>query len=77
MGLGRAARMASDPLFDSGWLGAPGKLQFMTMGGAGALRQYQLSHLQTIEAQSIHVMREVAAEFERRCCSSPGARTRS
>jgi sulfate adenylyltransferase subunit 2 len=29
------------------------------------LRQYQLSQLQTIEAHSIHVMREVAAEFER------------
>jgi sulfate adenylyltransferase subunit 2 len=38
---------------------------FVTMGGAGSLRQYQLSHLQTIEAQSIHVMREVAAEFEK------------
>ena len=37
----------------------------MTTGGAGALRQYQLSHLQSIEAESIHVMREVAAEFER------------
>jgi sulfate adenylyltransferase subunit 2 len=37
----------------------------MTTGGAGALRQYQLSHLQSLEAQSIHVMREVAAEFER------------
>jgi sulfate adenylyltransferase subunit 2 len=35
------------------------------MGGAGSLRQYQLSHLQSIEAQSIHVMREVAAEFEK------------
>jgi sulfate adenylyltransferase subunit 2 len=37
----------------------------MTTGGTGATRQYQLSQLQTIEAQSIHVMREVAAEFER------------
>jgi sulfate adenylyltransferase subunit 2 len=37
----------------------------MTTGGAGSLRQYQLSHLQTIEAQSVHVMREVAAEFEK------------
>jgi sulfate adenylyltransferase subunit 2 len=27
--------------------------------------QYQLSQLQTIEAQSIHIIREVAAEFER------------
>jgi len=37
----------------------------MTLGGTGSLRQYQLSQLQTIEAHSIHVMREVAAEFER------------
>jgi sulfate adenylyltransferase subunit 2 len=37
----------------------------MTTGGAGSLGQYQLSHLQTIEAHSIHVMREVAAEFEK------------
>ena len=27
--------------------------------------QYQLTQLQTIEAQSIHIIREVAAEFER------------
>lgn len=33
-------------------------------GGAG-LGQYQLSQLQSIEAQSIHIIREVAAEFER------------
>ena len=26
---------------------------------------YELSHLETLEAESIHVMREVAAEFER------------
>ncbi len=32
---------------------------------AGATRQYQLSHLDALEAQSIHVLREVAAEFER------------
>jgi sulfate adenylyltransferase subunit 2 len=37
----------------------------MQTGGTGATRQYQLSQLQTIEAQSIHVIREVAAEFER------------
>src|SRR5580658_6248147 len=36
----------------------------MQTGGTGA-RHYQLSQLQTIEAQSIHVIREVAAEFER------------
>ncbi len=33
--------------------------------GAGGSGQYQLSHLQNIEAQSIHIIREVAAEFER------------
>jgi sulfate adenylyltransferase subunit 2 len=33
-------------------------------GGAG-LGQYQLSQVQNIEAQSIHIIREVAAEFER------------
>jgi sulfate adenylyltransferase subunit 2 len=27
--------------------------------------QYQLTHLQNIEAQSVHIIREVAAEFER------------
>ena len=27
--------------------------------------QYQLSHLKTLESQSIHIIREVAAEFER------------
>ncbi|HEY2260223.1 MAG TPA: sulfate adenylyltransferase subunit CysD [Solirubrobacteraceae bacterium] len=27
--------------------------------------QYELSHLQTLEAESIHIFREVAAEFER------------
>src|SRR3954466_1296910 len=26
---------------------------------------YELSHLQTLEAEAIHIMREVAAEFER------------
>jgi sulfate adenylyltransferase subunit 2 len=33
-------------------------------GGVG-LGQYQLSQLESIEAQSIHIIREVAAEFER------------
>ena len=33
-------------------------------GGAVA-GQYQLSHLKTLESQSIHIIREVAAEFER------------
>ena len=31
----------------------------------GTTGQYQLTHLRAIEAQSIHIMREVAAEFER------------
>ncbi len=34
-------------------------------GGSGASGQYQLTQLQSIEAQSIHIIREVAAEFER------------
>jgi sulfate adenylyltransferase subunit 2 len=33
--------------------------------GVGTTGQYQLSHLRAIEAQSIHIIREVAAEFER------------
>ena len=33
--------------------------------GRGAVGQYQLSQLQNIEARSIHIIREVAAEFER------------
>jgi sulfate adenylyltransferase subunit 2 len=37
----------------------------MRMGGRAGAGQYQLSHLETLEAQSIHVMREVVAEFER------------
>jgi len=32
--------------------------------GRGAAGQYQLSHLQNIEARSVHIIREVAAEFE-------------
>jgi sulfate adenylyltransferase subunit 2 len=32
---------------------------------SAGLGQYQLTQLQTIEAQSIHIIREVAAEFER------------
>ena len=35
------------------------------MGGRREAGQYQLSHLETLEAQSVHVMREVVAEFER------------
>jgi sulfate adenylyltransferase subunit 2 len=33
--------------------------------GAGTTGHYQLSHLRAIESQSIHIIREVAAEFER------------
>jgi sulfate adenylyltransferase subunit 2 len=33
--------------------------------GAAISGHYQLSHLRAIEAQSIHIIREVAAEFER------------
>jgi len=36
-----------------------------TSQGGTATGQYQLSHLRAIEAQSIHIIREVAAEFER------------
>ena len=39
---------------------------------------YHLSHLRTLEAEAVHVMREAAAEFERPvlCCLAV-ARTRS
>ena len=33
--------------------------------GLGTSGQYQLSHLRAIESESIHIIREVAAEFER------------
>ena len=39
--------------------------------------RYELSHLRALEAEAIHIIREVAAEFERRCCCSPAARTPS
>ncbi|HUY21531.1 MAG TPA: sulfate adenylyltransferase subunit CysD [Acidimicrobiales bacterium] len=35
------------------------------MGGRAEAGQYQLSHLEALEAQSVHIMREVVAEFER------------
>jgi len=35
-----------------------------TAPGSAVSGQYQLSHLRTIEAASIHIIREVAAEFE-------------
>ena len=34
-------------------------------GGHGAQGHYRLSHLDALEAQAIHIFREVAAEFER------------
>jgi sulfate adenylyltransferase subunit 2 len=37
----------------------------MAAGGMGVPGHYQLSHVKTLEAHSIHVMREVAAEFEK------------
>ena len=33
--------------------------------GAPAAGQYELSHLRSLEAEAIHIIREVAAEFER------------
>ena len=36
-----------------------------TSQGGAITGQYQLSHLRSIEAQSMHIIREVAAEFER------------
>src|SRR5665213_2435837 len=36
-----------------------------TSQGGATTGQYQLSHLRSIEAQSMHIIREVAAEFER------------
>ena len=33
--------------------------------GGTVAGQYQLSHLKTLESQSVHIIREVAAEFER------------
>ena len=35
------------------------------MGGRQGAGQYQLSHLEALEAASVHIMREVVAEFER------------
>ena len=33
--------------------------------GQPAAGQYELSHLRALEAEAIHIIREVAAEFER------------
>ena len=37
---------------------------------------YELTHLQALEAEAIHIIREVAAEFERPVLLFSGARTR-
>ncbi|MCV7066170.1 sulfate adenylyltransferase small subunit, partial [Mycolicibacterium farcinogenes] len=34
-------------------------------GRAGRSGNYELSHLRALEAEAIHIIREVAAEFER------------
>ena len=44
-------------------------------GGAGMTTR--LTHLQELESEAIHVMREVAAELPSPCCCSAAARTRS
>ena len=41
---------------------------------ASPLRSYHLDHLQYLEAEAIHVMREVAAEFERPCLLFSGGK---
>jgi sulfate adenylyltransferase subunit 2 len=43
-------------------------------GKTGALRSYHLDHLQYLESEAIHVMREVAAEFERPCLMFSGGK---
>src|SRR3982751_6752403 len=35
---------------------------------------YELTHLRTLEAESIHIIREVAAEFERPCLLFSGGK---
>jgi sulfate adenylyltransferase subunit 2 len=42
--------------------------------GSAVTGQYQLSHLRWIEAASIHIIREVAAEFERPCLLFSGGK---
>jgi sulfate adenylyltransferase subunit 2 len=37
----------------------------MSLDGLGRAGRYQLSQLRALEAQSVHILREVAAEFER------------
>src|SRR5512132_2071048 len=38
------------------------------------MKNYHLDHLQHLEAEAIHVMREVAAEFERPCLLFSGGK---
>jgi sulfate adenylyltransferase subunit 2 len=40
-------------------------LPFLPLFWNGCVVNYELSHLKTLEAESIHIIREVAAEFER------------
>jgi sulfate adenylyltransferase subunit 2 len=40
----------------------------------GSLRSYHLDHLQYLETEAVHVMREVAAEFERPCLMFSGGK---
>jgi sulfate adenylyltransferase subunit 2 len=37
----------------------------VTPKSAETVKKYSLTHLKQLEAESIHIMREVAAEFER------------
>ena len=39
-----------------------------------SITAYELSHLDTLEAESIHIFREVAAEFERPCLMFSGGK---
>src|SRR5437763_3962792 len=45
-----------------------------TVVGTPAVRSYHLDHLQYLESEAIHVMREVAAEFERPCLLFSGGK---
>src|SRR4029453_11997525 len=44
------------------------------MAHASAHKGYHLDHLQFLESEAIHVMREVAAEFERPCLMFSGGK---
>ena len=52
----------SDRWRDRGWWVIPGGHDGAPHAGSG---HYRLSHLRALEAQAIHIFREVAAEFER------------